>query len=173
MSIGTSIGKTTRKIRKAATGEEPQADILETLKEEHEEVRVMLKKLVASNRAAERKSLLVRIRVALIPHLRAEEKVVYDAVKALGAKNAKQDGHEGYIEHHLADEMLAKLAAIRNAMSPEFGAAAKVLKELVDHHVREEESNVWSDIREHFSDEERHVMNRKFEAAKNSIRIPH
>ena len=173
MSLGTSISKTTRKIQKAVTGEEPRADILETLKEEHEEVRAMLVKLVASNRSAERKSLLARIRAALIPHLRAEEKIVYDAVKSLGAKNAKQDGQEGFLEHHLADEMLAKLSKIRDAMSPEFGAAAKVLKELVEHHVKEEENNVWSDVRENFSDEERYVMSRKFQAAKKSVHISH
>jgi hypothetical protein len=56
-------------------------------------------------------------------------------------------------------------------MSPEFSAAAKVLKEIVEHHVEEEERNVWADVRKHFSEEERLEMNRRFEAAKQKVRV--
>jgi hypothetical protein len=59
-----------------------------------------------------------------------------------------------------------------NAASPEFSAAAKVLKELVEHHVREEERNIWSDVRENFSEEDRMAMNAAFEAAKKKVRVP-
>lgn len=172
MRVGTSIKKATRKFEKAVTGEEPQTDILDTLKEEHDEVKDLLQKLVDGSTAAQRKSLLKQIKEALVPHVRAEEKVVYDAIIALKEKDAQQDGEEGYLEHNLADKMLATLGKITNAMSPEFGAAAKVLKELVEHHIEEEESNVWSDVRENFSDEDRYAMNTKFEAAKKTVRIP-
>jgi hemerythrin-like domain-containing protein len=108
----------------------------------------------------------------LVPHVRAEEKVVYDAVIALRDRDAKQDGEEGYLEHGLADKMLATLGKTTNAMSPEFGATAKVLKELVEHHVEEEESNVWSDVKKNFSDEQRYQMNIRYLAAKKVVRIP-
>lgn len=39
--------------------------------------------------------LVQKIEVALIPHAKAEEKVVYDAVIALRDKDAQVDGHEG------------------------------------------------------------------------------
>ncbi len=104
--------------------------------------------------------------------MRAEEKVVYDAIIALRGTEPKTNGEEGYLEHGLADKMLATLGKIANARSPEFTAAAKVLKELVEHHVQEEESNVWSDVKENFSAEERYAMNVKFEAAKKAVRIP-
>ena len=105
------------------TGEQPQIDILETLKEEHEEVADLLKKMVDSESGAERKALLKKIKMALVPHVRAEEKVVYDAIIGLRDKNAKIDGEEGYLEHGLADKMLATLGKISNAMSPEFSAS--------------------------------------------------
>jgi iron-sulfur cluster repair protein YtfE (RIC family) len=127
---------------------------------------------VDSESGSERKSLLSQIKSALVPHVRAEEKIVYDAVISLRDKDAKQDGQEGYLEHGLADKMLATLGKIDNAMSPEFGAAAKVLKELVAHHVEEEESNVWADVKEHFSIDQRHLMNSRYLAAKKSVRIP-
>src|SRR6185312_15030495 len=135
MSITTSVKKATRKVEKAVTGEEPHIDLLDTLKEEHEMVQQLLKKLVESDRAAERKSLVRQIKANLVPHLRAEEKVLYDAIIAMKDKGARQDGEEGYIEHSLADRTLNQLEKMDKAMSPEFGAAAKVLKELVEHHV--------------------------------------
>jgi iron-sulfur cluster repair protein YtfE (RIC family) len=167
----TSIKKAARKAEQAMTGEEPQIDLLDTLKEEHEQVKELLEKLVDSERAAERKSLLKQIKANLVPHVRAEEKVLYDAIIALKDKEPQQDGEEGYIEHSLADKTLARLEKITNAMSPEFGAAAKVLKELVEHHVREEESNVWSDARKNFSADERKMMNTRYLAAKKKISV--
>jgi hemerythrin-like domain-containing protein len=171
MSIATSLKKTGRKIEKIVTGEEPQVDLLDTLKEEHELVQSLLKQLVESDRAAERKSILAKIKANLVPHARAEEKVLYDAIIAVKDKDAQQDGEEGYIEHSLADKTLAQLGKISNAMSPEFGAAAKVLRELLEHHIKEEESAVWSDAREHFSADERKLMNQKFLAEKKKVRV--
>jgi hemerythrin-like domain-containing protein len=83
----------------------------------------------------------------------------------------QQDGQEGYIEHGLASETLLKLEKISNATSPEFSAAAKVLEELVKHHVKEEESNVWTDAKDHFSSDERKLMNQKYLAAKKQARL--
>jgi hypothetical protein len=71
-----------------------------------------------------------------------------------------------------ADKMLATLPKTDNATSPEFGAAAKVLKELVEHHAEAEESNVWADVKEYFSTEQRHQMNGRYVAAKKAARIP-
>ncbi len=172
MSISTSVKKATRKVTEAITGEEPQIDLLDTLKEEHEEVSTLLKQMVESKSGAERKSLLKKIKANLVPHVRAEEKILYDAILKVKDKQANQDGEEGYLEHGLADKMLATLGKITNAMSPEFGAAAKVLKELVEHHVKEEESAVWSDAKEHFSSDERKLMNQKYLRLKPTIKIP-
>lgn len=171
MSVSTSVKKAARKVEKVFTGETPQADLLDTLKEEHEMVSGLLKKLVESDRAAERKSLVKQIKENLIPHLRAEQKVLYDAILALKDKDARQDGEEGYIEHALADKTLAKLEKISNATSPEFGAMAKVLKELVEHHVKEEETNVWADARDNFSADRRKMMNQLYLAEKKKVRV--
>ncbi len=149
-----------------------EADILNTLKKEHDAVKELLGKLVKSEKATERTSLVKQIKAALVPHERAEEKVVYDAIIALKDKDAKIDGNEGYFEHKHGDMALKTLEAIKPASSPEFSAGAKVLKELLEHHIQEEENNVWRDVRKHFDDEMRMDMNLKFEAAKKKVRIP-
>lgn len=162
-------------LKKKLAGQEPpdaDADILDTLKQDHADVAEMLEKLVDSTSAAERKSLLNAIKTALVPHLRAEEKVVYDAVLAMPEKEPRIHGEEGYMEHALGDKMLLQLGKMKDMMAPEFSAGAKVLKELVEHHVEEEEKNIWADIETKFSDEERVAMNKKFLAAKQRVRLP-
>jgi hemerythrin superfamily protein len=172
MDIQNAARKAGRKVgRMLATVEQPDADILELLRKDHDEVEDLLDKLVESRNGTERKSLLKKIKGALVPHVRAEEKVVYDAVMAVKGRKEAEDGEEGYLEHGLADRMLATLGKTSGAMSPEFSAAAKVLKELVLHHVREEENNIWPDVREHFSDSDRAEMGKKFRQAKQRVRI--
>lgn len=170
MDVKSRIEKTTRSVMGALGADVESSDILDTLQMEHDEVQSLLGKLVESDNGREQKSLVARIKQALVPHTKAEERVVYDAVLALKGKDAKIDGNEGYIEHGLADITLKKLDKL-TANTPEFMAAAKVLKELIDHHVEEEEDNIWSQVKENFSDEEREAMNREFLAAKKKVRV--
>lgn len=171
MTIRNTLELATKSVMGALVSRTDGAgDILDTLQAEHDEVQELLEKLVESGNGREQKQLLAQIKRALVPHTKAEEKAVYDAVLALRGKDAKIDGHEGYIEHGLADQTLKKLDKL-TANSPEFNAAAKVLKELIAHHVQEEERNIWAQVRENFSDEQREQMNREFLAAKKKIRI--
>ena len=55
--------------------------------------------------------------------------------------------------------------------TPEFKASAKVLKELVDHHIKEEERAIWAQVRDNFSTEARAQMNRDFLTAKKRVKL--
>ncbi len=146
-------------------------DILDTLKKEHDEVKDLLENLSDAETPAQRRTLVQKIKAALVPHTKAEEKVVYDAVIALRNKDAQMDGHEGYLEHEWASKTLQRLEAIANAASPEHKAAGKVLKELVEHHIDEEERSVWKDVKRHFTDDDRRKMNVSFLAAKRRVKL--
>jgi len=161
-------------VMKKALGSQPDEngqDLLKTLKTEHDEVKGLLSDLDKAETAAQRKGLVKKIKSALVPHTKAEEKVLYSALIAVKDKEAQTDGHEGNIEHDLAARTLQKLAGISSATSAEHIAAAKVLRELVEHHIREEESNVWSDAKKHFSQEDRVAMNRRYLKAKAQVRV--
>jgi hypothetical protein len=146
-------------------------DILDTLKKEHDEVKDLLENLSDAETQAQRRTLVQKIKAALVPHTKAEEKVVYDAVIALRNKDAQMDGHEGYLEHEWASKTLQRLEAIANTASPEHKAAGKVLKELVEHHIEEEERSVWKDVKKHFTDDDRKKMNVSFLAAKRRVKL--
>ena len=174
MSVRTNVKNATKSVVKALTPAPAAAadtDILDTLKKEHDEVKSLLSDLADAEAPGERRALVQKIKSALVPHTKAEEKVVYDAVIALRDKDAQTDGYEGYLEHEWASKTLQRLESIANASSPEHKAAGKVLKELVEHHISEEERNVWSDVRDNFSDDDRVRMNIAFEAAKNRVKI--
>jgi len=172
MNLKQTIKKAGKSI-KAAVNPGPQGDILAALHEDHDIVQALLKKLVDSDSAAERRDLVAKIKAALVPHVKAEEKVVYDRVLALKGEKNKVDANEGYFEHEAADRMLANLEKIERVNSAEFTAAAKVLKELIAHHVEEEERNIWADVRENFTNAQRARMKEEFEAAKKRVRLPH
>jgi hypothetical protein len=176
MDVKTSLKNATGKVADAlslsSSKMSGEMDILDKLKQEHDEVKELLSDIVSSDSAPERRALLKRIKAALVPHTKAEEKIVYDAViAAKGVKN-RVDGAEGYLEHELAAKALFKLNKFSRPTSPEFTATAKVLKELVEHHIEEEERNIWADVRENFDSDARIAMNRRFEAAKKKVKIP-
>lgn len=171
MGIKTALKKATRSVEKAITGEEPEMDILDTLAEEHEVVATLLQDLVDGKSTAQRTSTLKQIKKNLVPHARAEEDVLYKALVRVKDKGAKTDGEEGFIEHSLIDFLLKTLSGMRDKMSPRFGAAAKVLKEIVTHHVAEEESDLFSDAKDNFPTEQRKKMNRAYLAKKKTIKV--
>lgn len=170
MSVRSSIEQATKTVMGAFSPGEGQADILDTLQAEHDEVQDLLQRLTKSETAREQKSLVNQIKQALVPHTKAEEEVVYTPIAALSAEKAKIDGAEGFTEHALASATLMQLDSL-TPNTPEFKAAAKVLKELVDHHVQEEERNIWSQVKENFSGEQREQMNRDFLAAKKRVKV--
>jgi iron-sulfur cluster repair protein YtfE (RIC family) len=174
MGVKTVVKRATRAISSTFSSSDEDVestDILDTLKKEHDEVKDLLKNLSDAETSAQRRSLVQKIKAALVPHTKAEEKIVYDAVIALRDKDAQMDGHEGYLEHEWAAKTLQRLESISNAASPEHKAAGKVLKELVEHHIEEEERNVWADVKEHFSDDDRAKMNVAFFAAKRRVKV--
>ena len=171
MSVKSSIEQAAKSVFGGLTpSAEGAGDILDTLHQEHDEVQELLRKLNESDDAREQKSLVAKIVQALVPHTKAEEKVVYDPIAALSARRAKIDGAEGYTEHALASATLQQLRQ-QTANTPEFMASAKVLRELIEHHVKEEERNIWPLVRENFSFDEREQMNRDFQTAKKKVKV--
>lgn len=160
---------------RATDGEQaraPQADILDTLRSEHEAVKRLLSALEGSDSVAQRRELVRTIASALVPHSVAEEKVVYNMVIELPDREAQVDGYEGALEHEWASRTLERLAAIKDANSAEHKATAKVLKELVEHHIREEEENIWRDVRKHCSHDDRARINALYIAEKRRVKLP-
>lgn len=145
-------------------------EITKALHTDHQELKKLIKAVNKSEDAEERRRLFTEFAELLIKHSKAEEKVVYDALIATGEEEEREQGHEGYTEHMLAETLLKRLKGGADPMSPEWSAEAKVLMEMLEHHIKEEEDEVFSTVKEDFELEERKEMGDAFETAKEAVK---
>lgn len=144
-------------------------EITEALKEDHDELKDLIATVNDSEDAAEIKEAFTKFAALLAKHSKAEEKVVYDALIATGDEEPEQDGYEGYTEHMLAETLLKKLQAGADVTGPEWKAEAKVMQEILEHHIEEEEDAIFDDVEENFEKAEREEMGEEFERLKETI----
>ena len=120
-------------------------DAIALLKQDHQKVRALLSDLEqTSGRAAgKRQKLLAEIEHELTVHTKIEEQIFYPAFRDAARKD--DDGKlyfEALEEHHVVDLVLPEIKQTA-ADADEFAAKAKVLKDLVEHHAEEEESEMF------------------------------
>ena len=131
----------------------PDKDAIAVLKDDHTNIKKHLEELESTtDRGAKRRSQLLRtIKTLLETHTTLEEEIFYPAFqKAARAKEDQKMYFEALEEHNAAKLVLADLERAEIA-TPSFGGKAKVLKELVLHHAKEEERDMFPAARKHLS----------------------
>ena len=126
-----------------------QKDAIVLLKEDHKKVKALLSQLEKTTErgASRRKTLLGKIEDELKAHTTIEEEIFYPAYRDAATK--KEDCklyQEALEEHHVVDLVLPELKRADPA-GEIFGAKAKVLKELIEHHADEEEEEMFPKAR--------------------------
>jgi len=140
------------------------------LKSDHATVKRLLRELDATTERAikARESLVSQIEREIKMHSQIEEEVFYPAFKAKTENTDAEDlFYEAAEEHHVVDMVLPALKAA-NPKSHEFAAKAKVLKDLIEHHVREEETQMFARARQLFSDEQLRELGDLMQARKDA-----
>ena len=144
-------------------------DVRVLLQKDHDEALELAEKMQKATQPSRRKEILKKLKPALIAHSRAEEREVYGALLKLKKSKKSQDiGNEGFVEHSLLDELLTSLAR-GAATSDSWKAKAKVLHELLEHHVAEEKTEMFVDLGEHFTSAQLIAMGAKFERTKQAL----
>ena len=142
-------------------------DVRTLLRLDHEEALQIARDMVESESVDERRALLRQLKPALVAHARAEEREVYEPLAKLApAASARDIALEGMVEHELLDDLLDRLSKSRKTETDEWKAYAKVLLELLAHHIDEEHARMFQEIGRHFSEPQREAMGRRFLAAK-------
>ncbi len=101
--------------------------------------------------ASRRTDLFETLKAELTIHERIEEEIFYPALKS--HPKAADIVLEGYEEHHVVDEIMGELEA--TSVSDEtWGAKFKVMKENIEHHIEEEEGEMFKQARQVFDDRE-------------------
>jgi hemerythrin-like domain-containing protein len=142
---------------------------IDLLKEDHKRLRKMLDELVATSGAKTRERLLAKVSSELEVHTGVEEEIFYPAFRdAATKKEQKKLYYEAVEEHRAVNEMVLPDLAETDTSGLEFGGRAKVLRELVLHHLEEEEQEMFKLARQLLSREElvelgEHIEGRKKE----------
>ena len=158
---------------KNVIGVETKRDVRDLLKEDHKDILELARSIAKEESTAQRKALFKTLKPLLTAHARAEERAVYtELVKARSTRESKDLGNEGFVEHSLVDILLERMSKTALAGSDAWKAHATVLKELLEHHIDEEEKEIFDELGEHFSDGRREAMADAFLADKRAILEP-
>jgi hemerythrin-like domain-containing protein len=125
---------------------------IDVLKKQHREVDKLFKQSLKSEKAAERRDLMDTIKAKLEVHTKIEEEIFYPAFKEIGTKKAQEMTLEAVEEHHVVKLVLSELPKV-DPEADTFQAKMTVLSELVDHHVQEEQDEMFPTAEKKLGDE--------------------
>ena len=131
--------------RKAVRSEAKPADAIKLLKDDHKEVKTYFKEYEDLDDEAEKQALAEKICLALTVHAQIEEEIFYPAAREAIDDDDLLD--EAEVEHGSAKQLIAEIMAMK-AGDRLFDAKVTVLGEFVDHHVKEEENEMFPESRE-------------------------
>lgn len=143
-------------------------DIYGALKKDHDQLKPLLNELVERcENQQDIKPLLTQIEDELIPHSRAEEAVFYNSLRDINA--LKDQVHDGYKEHAEAEILLRTLKTMErvNAEGPKL---ARKLRDALEHHIREEENDIFPLAKAVLLEDEAQQMAQAFERLKPEVR---
>ncbi len=135
--------------RTSGSKKSTEPDAIDLLIADHKEVKALFKqydKLVKAEAGSdEKQEIALQICTALTAHATAEEELFYPAAReVLGEDEDLVD--EADVEHASAKELIAQIEA-GTPDDPLYDAKVKVLGEYIDHHVKEEEGEMFPKVR--------------------------
>ena len=139
---------------------------LELLKQDHQKVKGLFQEIRKSSDRSKQKELFDKIDTELEMHTHIEETIFYPAIGE--QEKLKDMVAEALEEHQQAKELLQQLEELR-ADNHDFGSNLQRLMEAVEHHVEEEEGEMFPKIREVFDEDELEQLCEELESAKGTV----
>jgi iron-sulfur cluster repair protein YtfE (RIC family) len=135
------------------------------LKDDHATVAALLKKLdgTTERAAKSREELFAQLKNELDVHARMEEEILYPVLEEY--EETRDISLEAYEEHALVKQLLGELASAPKD-DEQWTATFKVLKESIEHHVEEEEGEMFAKARNVLSEDEIEKLGERLQEAK-------
>jgi len=135
------------------------------LKADHKKVAGILEKIDETTERATkgREELFTQLKNELDVHTRIEEEILYPALEEY--EETRAIALEAYEEHALVKQLLAELASAPKN-DEEWTAKFTVLKENIEHHVEEEEGEMFTKARKVLSEDEIENLGERLQEAK-------
>ena len=150
-------------------------DAITLLKTDHDKVKKLLNELETTTERGvkTRAELFSTIKGELTVHEIIEEEIFYPELKA--HPKARDIVLEGFEEHHVVDVLMGELESL-DVSDETWGAKALVMKENIEHHIEEEEGEMFKTARSVFDKGELEDLGSRMEArkvqAKRELNIP-
>lgn len=146
-------------------------NVLDMLKEDHDKVRGLLSDLASSSESAgkTRKDLLEKIEKELKVHTQVEDEIFYRAFKEANGSESDKLFFEAKEEHRTIEELVLPDLKKADPEGNQFSGRCKVLKELVEHHAKDEEDEMFSKARQTMSEDRLVEVGEQIERRKKEL----
>jgi hypothetical protein len=143
-------------------------DAMSLLKDDHQKVKKMLSELESTTERGvkTREELFTKVKQELVVHEAIEEEIFYPALK--NHPKTKEIALEAYEEHHVVDMVMAELEGVAYN-DEQWGAKFKVMKENLEHHIEEEEAEMFKQAKEVFDEDELVQLGEYMKARKEDL----
>ncbi|WP_102294076.1 hemerythrin domain-containing protein [Janthinobacterium sp. AD80] len=145
-------------------------DAIELLTQDHQTVRELFDQYdtLSDRSLVSKRKLALKICQELSKHAMVEEELFYPAVRDASRQNEDLID-EAIVEHASAKELIAQIVAMAPGEDL-YDAKVKVLSEQIEHHVSEEEGDIFPRAREAQLD--LHALSSQIAARKAEIELP-
>jgi hemerythrin-like domain-containing protein len=143
-------------------------DAMQLLKDDHDKVKKMLQELDSTTERGvkTREELFTKVKQELEVHEAIEEEIFYPALK--DHPKTREIALEAYEEHHVVDTVMAEIEGV--AFDDETWAAKfSVLKENLEHHIDEEEGEMFKQAKQVFDRDELEQLGESMDARKQEL----
>ena len=141
---------------------------IELLKADHDTVDKLFQK-VKANEDGDNSKVFEKIKDELEIHTHIEEKIFYPTLIEEGDEELQKIVKEGIEEHHQVKVFLRELSSLTED-SEKFSPKLKVLMEDVEHHVQEEEGEMFSMVESQFDEEQLEQLGATMETEKGKFK---
>ncbi len=136
-------------------------DIIRLILEDHKPLKQLIEIMKDSEKnVLERAAAFEEFAPLLLLHAKPEEESLYVYMK--DHQELREDGYEGETEHSIADRLIEEIQAVEDDEDV-WSAKVKVLAELVEHHIKEEEKEMFPEFLETSTVEERDHLGRRYQ----------
>jgi len=165
----STTSQTSGKMPKPIPTETQPQDALSLLIDDHEAVKAMFEQYegLGDRANVSKHKLALQICEALTKHTMIEEEIFYPAVRKAIKDEDLMD--EALVEHASAKDLIAQIQAMEPG-DDLFDAKIKVLSEMIEHHVEEEETEMFPKVRNSKLDLEE--LGEEMAARKDAIELP-
>ena len=143
-------------------------DAMSLLKEDHRNVKKMLAELESTTERGvkTREDLFTKVKQELVVHEAIEEEIFYPALKE--HPKTKEIALEGYEEHHVVDTVMAEIEGVAYD-DEKWRAKFTVMKENLEHHIEEEEGEMFKQAKQVFDGDELAQLGESMMARKEEL----